>query len=85
MEIIRFVDVFYPGSKLSTFFESCGLADLITVCCSSRNRRLAETFIRTDKTLEDLELELMGGEKLMGPLAAKAVMGMLKQKGLEDK
>ncbi|NJI29821.1 glycerol-3-phosphate dehydrogenase (NAD(+)), partial [Aeromonas veronii] len=30
MEMIKFVDVFYPGSKLSTFFESCGVADLIT-------------------------------------------------------
>lgn len=32
MEMIRFVEVFYPGSKLSTFFESCGVADLITTC-----------------------------------------------------
>jgi hypothetical protein len=32
MEMIKFVDVFYPGSKLSTFFESCGVADLVTTC-----------------------------------------------------
>lgn len=32
MEMIKFVDVYYPGSKLSTFFESCGVADLITTC-----------------------------------------------------
>lgn len=38
MEMIRFVDVFYPGSKLSTFFESCGVADLITTCYGEASR-----------------------------------------------
>lgn len=37
MEMIRFVDIFYPGSKLSTFFESCGVADLITTCYGLQN------------------------------------------------
>ncbi|KAM7359492.1 glycerol-3-phosphate dehydrogenase [NAD(+)], cytoplasmic-like [Cochliomyia hominivorax] len=85
LEMIRFVDVFYPGCKLSTFFESCGLADLLTVCSGGRNRRLAEAFVRSEHTIEDLERDLMGGEKLMGPMAANAVTGMLNHKGLEDK
>lgn len=38
MEMIKFVDVFYPGSKLATFFESCGVADLITTCYGSYKR-----------------------------------------------
>lgn len=32
MEMIEFVKVFYPGGKKDTFFESCGVADLITTC-----------------------------------------------------
>ncbi|XP_065366559.1 glycerol-3-phosphate dehydrogenase [NAD(+)], cytoplasmic-like [Calliphora vicina] len=85
LEMIRFIDVFYPGSKLSTFFESCGLADLITVCSASRNRRIAAAFVKTERRYEELELQLLGGEKLIGPVAASAVSVMLKQKGLEDK
>lgn len=32
LEILHFVDVFYPGSRLATFFEACGLSDLVTSC-----------------------------------------------------
>lgn len=35
LEMIRFIDVFHPQSRLSTFFESCGLADLVSSCNST--------------------------------------------------
>lgn len=107
MEMIRFVDVFYPGSKLSTFFESCGVADLITTCygmlireierqgvsfflCGNffpggRNRRVSEAFVTSGKTIEELEKEMLNGQKLQGPPTAEEVNYMLKNKGLEDK
>lgn len=85
MEMIRFVDVFYPGSKLSTFFESCGIADLITTCYGGRNRKVSEALVRTGRTYEELENDMLNGQKLQGPPTAAEVNFMLKNKGLEEK
>nr|XP_027227969.1 LOW QUALITY PROTEIN: glycerol-3-phosphate dehydrogenase [NAD(+)], cytoplasmic-like [Penaeus vannamei] len=85
MEMIKFCEVFYPGSKLGTFFESCGVADLITTCYGGRNRRVAEAFVKTGKTIEELEKEMLNGQKLQGPQTAEEVNYMLKNKGMEDR
>jgi len=49
MEMKKFAKTFYKGVEDSTFFESCGVGDLITTCYSGRNHRLAEAFVRTKK------------------------------------
>jgi len=85
MEMIKFVDVFYPGSKLATFFESCGVADLITTCYGGRNRKCSEAFVKTGKSIAELEKEMLNGQKLQGPITAVEVNVMLKAKNMEDR
>jgi glycerol-3-phosphate dehydrogenase (NAD+) len=62
------------------------VADLITTCYSGRNRRIAEQFVVSGgKTIEQLETELLNGQKLQGPPTAAEVNHVLKQKNLEAK
>ena len=53
----------YLGS-LSTYMESCGVADLITTCYGGRNRRVSEAFVKTGRPLVELEAEMLNGQKL---------------------
>uniref|UniRef100_A0A8C9UM73 Glycerol-3-phosphate dehydrogenase [NAD(+)] n=1 Tax=Spermophilus dauricus TaxID=99837 RepID=A0A8C9UM73_SPEDA len=88
MEMIAFARIFCKGQvSTATFLESCGVADLITTCYGGRNRRVAEAFARTGKTIEELEKEMLNGQKLQGPQTSAEVYlyRILKQKGLMDK
>ncbi|GES99993.1 glycerol-3-phosphate dehydrogenase [NAD(+)], cytoplasmic isoform X1 [Rhizophagus clarus] len=83
LEMKKYIKMFYKGIKDETFFESCGIADVITTCYGGRNRKAAEAFIITGKSFEQLEKELLNGQKLQGTLTAKEIYSVLNRKGLE--
>ncbi|ODN01764.1 Glycerol-3-phosphate dehydrogenase [NAD(+)], cytoplasmic [Orchesella cincta] len=86
MEMVRFTQEFFnKDTEISTFLESCGVADLITTCYGGRNRKVSEAFVRTGKPFEELEKEMLNGQRLQGPMTAAEVNFMLKGRGLEDK
>ncbi|KAJ8378296.1 hypothetical protein AAFF_G00244310 [Aldrovandia affinis] len=87
MEMIAFARVFCTSGPVSptTFLESCGVADLITTCYGGRNRKIAEAFAKTGKTIEELEKEMLNGQKLQGPATAAEVNHILKHKNMVEK
>uniref|UniRef100_A0A0N4Z230 Glycerol-3-phosphate dehydrogenase [NAD(+)] n=1 Tax=Parastrongyloides trichosuri TaxID=131310 RepID=A0A0N4Z230_PARTI len=78
MEITKFVEKFFPPSNLSTFFQSCGIADLVTTCYGGRNRKLGMAFAKSDKSIQELEKELLNGQSAQGVPTAAEVAVMLK-------
>ena len=44
-EMMKYGEHFYPGGNPATYFESCGVADLITTCYGGRNRKVSEAFV----------------------------------------
>lgn len=85
IEMKEFAELFNDEVNDDTFFESCGLADLITTCYGGRNRKVAEAHVRTGKSFEELEKEMLNGQKLQGPHTALQVYKILQEKGVEHR
>ncbi|XP_015579541.2 glycerol-3-phosphate dehydrogenase [NAD(+)] isoform X1 [Ricinus communis] len=73
----------FSSVKDSTFFESCGVADVITTCLGGRNRKVAEAFARNGgkRSFDELEAEMLQGQKLQGVSTAREVYEVLSHRG----
>uniref|UniRef100_P52425 Glycerol-3-phosphate dehydrogenase [NAD(+)] n=1 Tax=Cuphea lanceolata TaxID=3930 RepID=GPDA_CUPLA len=82
-EMKAFSKLLFPSVKDTTFFESCGVADLITTCLGGRNRKVAEAFAKNGgkRSFDDLEAEMLRGQKLQGVSTAKEVYEVLGHRG----
>jgi glycerol-3-phosphate dehydrogenase (NAD+) len=83
VEMLKFSKQYFNGVEDSTFFESCGVADLITTCNGGRHRKLAALHVQTRKSFADLEKSELNGQKLQGTLTAKEVHVFLEKKGVD--
>merc|ERR1719387_1553223 len=83
-EMKLFIRYFYPDVKDATFLESCGVADLITTCFGGRNRKCAEAFVKAagKRSWEDIERELLGGQKLQGTLTSQEIWPVMQESRL---
>lgn len=94
LEIMDFAQQFFKGVEPKTFFESCGVADLIATCYGGRNRKCAEAFaLRAfpNQTSDEctrlwgsIEEELLNGQKLQGTLATQELYQVLQYHKLLD-
>jgi len=83
-EIRRFAHTFYEGIHEEAFWDSCGIADLITTCFSGRNRKCAEAFAKTGESWTVIEKKLLDGQKLQGTDTVRDIVGFIKAKGKLD-
>ncbi|KAF9902895.1 Glycerol-3-phosphate dehydrogenase [Lobosporangium transversale] len=81
-EMRKFSQMFYKDVRDETFFESCGVADLITTCAGGRNRKVAEAHVVTGKSFDQLEQEMLNGQKLQGTSTAKDMYNILSKNNL---
>ncbi|GAA5888996.1 hypothetical protein JCM16303_005282 [Sporobolomyces ruberrimus] len=78
LEMSSFTLEFFPSSSPTTFsHHSAGVADLITTSFGGRNRKCAEAFVKTGKTFDELEKELLNGQRLQGVITAEEIYTFL--------
>lgn len=68
--------------RLMVYLESCGVADLITTCSGGRNRKVSAAFIKSNKTIEEVEKEMLNGQKLQGTTTSQEVYNFLSARNM---
>ncbi|GAA5859113.1 hypothetical protein JCM8547_004006 [Rhodosporidiobolus lusitaniae] len=85
LEMSAFTLEFFPSASPHTFsHHSAGVADLITTSFGGRNRKCAEAFVKTGKTFDELEEELLNGQRLQGVITAEEIYTFLEGRGRLD-
>ncbi|KAH8388286.1 hypothetical protein KR093_002806, partial [Drosophila rubida] len=84
-EMMRFIKTFNPNTKLSTFLESCSLANSVASSYADKNVTFAKCFVTSRKTVQEIEANLLNGRKLLGPIVAGEIFAFLDKGKMHDK
>lgn len=85
MEMVKFGELFIQDCQKITFFESCGMADLVATCYGGRNRTLGENVVNSDKSIDQLEKDILRGQSFQGPLVAKEIHEILVERNIVER
>lgn len=92
LEMVELATRLRPTARPDTFLSAAGLADLVATCEGGRNARVGAELARRvlagasppgPATVDALEAELLGGQKLQGALTAAEVADVLQARGWE--
>lgn len=86
LEMKKFTLQFFPKALDETFFESAGIADLITTCFGGRNVKCAAEFAKHggNKPWNQIESELLNGQKLQGVSSAEQLYDIILKHNIQD-
>ncbi|KAF3930908.1 hypothetical protein ABW19_dt0206558 [Dactylella cylindrospora] len=85
LEMRKFGLMFFDTCKSETFTEeSCGVADLITSCAGGRNHKCAKLSVEQGRPIEEIEREVLNGQKLQGTSTSREVNEFLAARGKEN-
>ena len=90
LEMFAFTKRFFNSAgAVDTYFESCGLADLITTCYGGRNRKCAEEFVKRhgdpSGNWDQIEQDLLNGQRLQGTLTLAEIIKAIDNEGPETR
>lgn len=86
LEMMHLMKHLCESYQPATIMESCGFADIIASADGGRNARVAEQFVRcSDKSWDDLEREMLNGQKLQGVQTAAMIYFFVKKNKLEQR
>ncbi|XP_026191976.1 glycerol-3-phosphate dehydrogenase 1-like protein [Cyclospora cayetanensis] len=84
-EMKTFIMLFFGGLLADTLYDSAGYADVITTAFGGRNARVSAEFVRQGgkKNWDQLESEMLAGQKLQGPATLELVAEVVRTNKVE--